>query len=219
MTAVFEVNPSSPDQKAVAAAAEALNAGGLVVFPTETVYGIAARPDIRSATMKLFEAKHRPPSLNLPVLAATESQAWDVAEPTTGAGRLAAAFWPGGITLVLKRTARSRKWWLGDRPDTIAVRVPDHPIALGLLRTAGVLATTSANLSGRTPSSRRGELLSSFAERADVMLVLPDTAKAPGGVPSTIVDCTGEEVGILRAGAIPEDEIRRVAEGGSPGSR
>jgi L-threonylcarbamoyladenylate synthase len=219
VTTVFEVEPSSPDRQALTAAAEALNAGGLVVFPTETVYGIAARPDITSATMRLFEAKHRPPSLNLPVLAATESQAWDVAERSTAAGRLATAFWPGGITLVLKRTARSREWWLGDRQDTVAVRVPDHPVALRLLRSTGVLAVTSANVSGQAPASDREGLLAAFSDRAEVILVPSADAPHPGGVASTVIDCTGEGISILRAGAISEEEIRRVAEGGPSGSR
>jgi L-threonylcarbamoyladenylate synthase len=219
VTVVFEVDPSSPDRKAMTAATDALASGGLVVLPTETVYGIAARPDVAAATKRLFEAKRRPPSLNLPILASSESQAWTVVEPTPGARALASEFWPGGLTLVLPRASRSSRWSLGDRTDTVAVRVPDHPVALALLRRTGVLAVTSANVSGRPPGSDREGLLAAFSDTAEVILVLREGAGSPAGVASTVVDCTSSEVSVLREGAVPEAEIRRVAEGGPPGSR
>ena len=192
-------------------------AGRLVVFPTETVYGIAARPDdpVRPA---LFAAKGRPADLNLPVLVAD----------TAGLGRgrstpwraLASAFWPGGFTFVLERTQRSRDWSLGDRPDTVAVRVPDHPLSPELLRLSGALATTSANPSGRPPSRDAttwcrlcGEdrcHVGASGNRQPREAFPPRSSTAPGSR------------GLLRAGPIPEAEIRRVAEGrlsGEPSSR
>ncbi len=212
----YEIDPADPDREALEAAAEELGAGGLAVLPTETVYGIAARPDLPAATERLFDAKRRPPSLNLPVLAASESEAWDVAEPTPGARALAAAFWPGPLTLVLRRTARSKGWMLGERPHTIAVRVPDHRIPLALLGITGPLATTSANISGQAPASTRDELLAAFADRAGVILVLAPGIPAPAGAASTVVDCTGHGARILRAGPITEDSARSVLREGGP---
>jgi tRNA threonylcarbamoyl adenosine modification protein (Sua5/YciO/YrdC/YwlC family) len=205
----YEVDPANPDPAALRAAATALASAQLVVLPTETVYGIAARPDLPTATDQLFEAKRRPPSLNLPVLVSSAPQAWDVAEPTPGARALAAAFWPGPLTLVLPRTAHSNPWMLGERRDTIAVRVPDHRIPLAVVGMAGPLATTSANISGQAPASTRDELEAAFADRAEVILVLREGAPAPGGVASTLVDCSTDEVRILRRGGITETEIHR----------
>jgi L-threonylcarbamoyladenylate synthase len=217
VTEVFEVDPARPDEHALAAAAEALGAGQVVVFPTETVYGIACRPDLHHATEQLFMAKARPPWLNLPVLAATKAEAWTVAEPTSGASALAAAFWPGGLTMVLSRTGTSKDWRLGEQPDTIAVRVPNHAIALGVLRIAGPLAVTSANISGQPPASTRDGLLAAFSDTAHVILVLAGGAPLPGGIASTVVDATGDEVRVLRAGAVGEAAIRAAL--GEEGTR
>lgn len=215
----YEVDAANPDRAALDAAADALAGGGLVIFPTETVYGIAARPDVPAATDRLFDAKQRPSSLNVPVLTSSATEAWHVAEPTTGARALAAAFWPGPLTLVLRRTDRSRTWMLGDSPDTVAVRVPDHPVPLALLELTGPLAVTSANISGQPPAMDRDALRATVGDRAEVILVLPPDAPPPGGVASTVVDLTGGDIGILRRGAIPEAEIRRVVAGGSSQGR
>jgi L-threonylcarbamoyladenylate synthase len=213
----YEIDPANPDRVALQEAAGVLAVGGLVVLPTETVYGIAARPDVPGATDRLFEAKQRPSSLNLPILAAAASQAWTVAEPTTGAGALAAAFWPGPLTLVLRRTRVSAGWALGDRADTVGIRVPDHHLAHELLEATGPLAATSANISGQSPASTRDELVATFLDKADVILVLAEGAPPPGGTASTVVDATGDRVHILRAGAIDERAILTALAEGGPG--
>ncbi|MFN2589434.1 MAG: L-threonylcarbamoyladenylate synthase [Actinomycetota bacterium] len=213
MTEVFEVDPRKPDVGAVAAASEALIAGGVVIFPTETVYGIAARPDDPLATERLFAAKDRPRSLNLPVLVSTTVQAWEVSTPHPQARRLGAIFWPGPLTMVLPRTDRSRPWALGDRGETIGVRVPDHPLTRTLLENVGPVAATSANPSGQAPLADRADLVRAFHGRAAVILALAPGAAAPAGVPSTVVGWIDGGLEILRSGGIGEADLQRAAEG------
>lgn len=208
-SAVYEIDPDRPDEGALRAAALAVEAGGLVILPTETVYGLAARPDLPRATARLFEAKGRPGSLNLPVLAPSASAAWDLAVPIAPARRLASAFWPGPLTLVLPRTDRSRPWALGERA-SIAVRVPDHRLTEALLRRTGPLAATSANRSGRPPLERPDDLVRTFADRVAVFLVLAPGSTPPTGVPSTVVDCTDPRIRVARRGALDEEAIRRA---------
>jgi len=130
----------------------AADRGGLIVFPTDTVYGIGCRPDVASATARLFGAKERPRGLTLPVLAGSTAAARAIARFDDRADRLAFALWPGALTMVLPRTPVSESWDLGGEEATIGVRVPDHPMALALLA-AGPLATTSANRSGEPPAT------------------------------------------------------------------
>ncbi len=206
---VFEVDLEQPEAAAVAieSAVVALAAGELVVLPTETVYGIAARPDRESATRDLFEAKRRPAGLNLPVLAANADAAWTVGMKTEGAANLASAFWPGPLTLVLLRTQTARRWYLGEEPDTVGVRVPDHPIASRLLAETGPIAATSANLSGEPPLNTRDDLVAAFGDGVAVYLVLPPGVRPPEGQASTVVDLTGGDPKVLREGPITAASI------------
>jgi len=208
MRAVLEVDPGRPDEAALGQATAALVVGELVVFPTETVYGIAARPDDPSATRRLFVAKRRPSGLNLPVLAPSAEAAWRLANPDARADCLAAAFWPGPLTIVLPRSPVSLPWHLGDAEATVGVRVPDHPLTRALLERAGPLAATSANLSGRPPLESRDDLLAAFGDAVAVYLVLAPGSTSPSGVPSTIVDLTVDPFRVLRAGPIVEADIR-----------
>jgi tRNA threonylcarbamoyl adenosine modification protein (Sua5/YciO/YrdC/YwlC family) len=216
---VFEVDPASPERAGTAldAATAALSEGRLVVLPTETVYGVACRPDDRAATGRLFEAKRRPARLNLPVLAATTEEAWVVGGPTAVARRLAAAYWPGPLTMVLARADRSRDWDLGAERNTVGVRVPDHPLTGALLARAGPLATTSANRSGSPPLERASTLVDAFGEAVAVYLVLPEGARQPAGVSSTVVDLTGDRLRLRRRGPIPLDALLSVGAGRPPG--
>jgi L-threonylcarbamoyladenylate synthase len=209
---VFEVDPAHLDEaeSGLAAAEEALAGGGLVVFPTETVYGVASRPDDPDATDRLFQAKQRPLDLNLPLLVGSAVAVWEVAEPSPAARALAAAFWPGPLTLVLPRTERSRPWHLGQAADTVAVRVPDHPLCLALLGRTGHLAATSANLSGRPPLSDPQELTRAFGEGVAVYLLLPPRVPSPSGSPSTVVRLADERPRLLRQGAVAMETIVRA---------
>jgi L-threonylcarbamoyladenylate synthase len=188
----------------LAGAKRALAAGRLVVVPTDTVYGVAARPDVEGATAKLFAAKRRPRDLTLPVLAPDRPAAESVAVFDDRARILAEHFWPGGVTLILPREEPVLAWDLGERSDTVGVRVPAHAVALALLERTGPLAVTSANVSGRpTPPDCDGVR----AELADAVAVYL-CAGSCAGSPSTVVDLTGHELGISREGAVPAADIR-----------
>jgi tRNA threonylcarbamoyl adenosine modification protein (Sua5/YciO/YrdC/YwlC family) len=199
---VFEVE--GPEDPALEAAAEALGSGELVVLPTDTVYGVAGRPDLPGATGRIFEVKRRPPELTLPVLVAGTSDARRVASLGADAERLADRFWPGGLTLVLPRTEWSGPWDLGGEGGTVGVRVPAHEVALELLARTGPLAATSANRSGHpTPSDCPGVR----AALGDQVAVYLCAGSAASGVASTVVDLTAGEPRILREGAIPPDDV------------
>jgi L-threonylcarbamoyladenylate synthase len=177
------------------------------VFPTETVFGVAARPDVPDATGRLFEAKRRPRGLTLPVLAADGVSAWSVGAVSRVARRLGARFWPGALTLVLPRTDRSAPWDLGEDEETVGVRVPDHPTAGELLARAGPLAATSANRSGEpTPGDCDG-VRRALGNAVDVYLC---GGPPPAGTASTVVAVRDGEWSVLRPGAIREDEIAEV---------
>lgn len=205
MAEVFVLD--APDELPLEVAAEALAAGQAVVFPTETVYGLASRPDISGATDGLFETKRRPRDLALPVLAAGAGDAAGVAVFDGRAWALAGRFWPGPLTMVLPRTPRARNWDLGAEPETIGVRVPDHAVALALLARTGPLAVTSANLSGElTPTTCDG-IRASLGDSVAVYLC---SEKAPGNVPSTVVDLIAAEIRVLREGSIAPDAVLDV---------
>lgn len=135
----------SPD--AVGEVAEVVSSGGLVVIPTDTVYGLACSPSNERAVGRLFEIKSRERSKAIAVLAAGEDQVWQIAQRTPRAEELAMS-WPGPITLILARTPTSSEWELGGDGRSIGVRIPDHPFARALMERSGPLAATSANPAG-----------------------------------------------------------------------
>lgn len=196
----------TPIAEAVAAARD----GALIVFPTDTVYGIAARPDRAAATARLFEAKARPRDLTLPVLAATVHEARRVARFDARADRLAASCWPGALTLVLPRTSRSRDWDLGGDPASIGVRVPAHPLALAVLAETGPLATTSANRSGAPPATTCDELVASFGSDVAVYLCQEEPLV---GIASTVVSLLAPTLEVVRAGDLDQATLRRLSAG------
>jgi L-threonylcarbamoyladenylate synthase len=214
---VHQVDPARPEaaSEATRAAASAVLAGLPVVFPTDTVYGLGSRPDVPRATERLFEAKRRPARLSLPVLTESADQAFSVAERTEAAVALADRFWPGPLTLVLHRSPMSGAWYLGEREDSVGVRVPDHPISEALLRATGPLATTSANISGRPPLLDQQALIEAFGESVAVYLMLPPSDRPPGQPASTVVDLTGPVPLLVRAGPIDLAALR-TALGGNP---
>jgi L-threonylcarbamoyladenylate synthase len=192
----------------IEAAAAAARRGALIVFPTDTVYGIATRPDDPAATARLFAAKRRPSDLTLPVLVASTDDARRVAVFDDRASRVAAACWPGALTLVLARTDASRDWELGGDGATIGVRVPDHPVARSLLRRTGPLAVTSANRSGEAPGRDLDELVATFGEA--VAVYLRDDGSVDGAA-STVVDLTGPEPTVLRRGDVDAEHVIGLA--------
>jgi L-threonylcarbamoyladenylate synthase len=193
----------------VAQAIAATRRGELIVFPTDTVYGIAALPDDPAATDRLFDAKRRPRDLTLPVLVGSLADARDVGVLDDRAGRLAAALWPGPLTLVVPRAPRSASWELGGDSGSVGVRIPDHPLARAVLA-AGPLATTSANRSGEPPATTCDELHAAFGD--DVALYLCDEQPLVGRA-STVVSLLGPEPVILRAGDVDADAVARLSAG------
>jgi L-threonylcarbamoyladenylate synthase len=189
-------------------AVTAVRDGKAIIFPTDTVYGIGARPDDPAATGAVFEAKERPRDLALPVLAASVDDAARIAAFDARATRLAEAFWPGTLTIVLPRSERSRMWDLGGDGMSIGVRVPGHPLTLELLRRTGPLAVTSANRSGEAPGEDRDALVAIFGDRVGAYLGDPFPLR---GTASTVIDLTGPEALILRRGDLDPETVLALA--------
>ena len=181
---------------AIDRAADALVAGDAIAIPTDTVYGLAAlRAD------PLFTLKQRPREVEVPVLVAGVDQVALLAhELSAHAERLMARFWPGALTIVVRRRG-------GD--DTVGVRHPDHAVPVEVCRRVGPLATTSANLHGQPTATTAEAVEALFGETVPVVL----DGGACTGSPSTVVDCTGPEPKLLRDGRIPWDEVLRELEG------
>jgi L-threonylcarbamoyladenylate synthase len=195
--------PSAPD---LAAAAAALRAGGLVGMPTETVYGLAANACDAQAVLRVFQAKGRPTFDPLIVHVADAAQAWTVARPSPRAERLAAALWPGPLTLVLPRTAVVPDV-VTSGLDTVGVRCPDHPLALALIRAAGVpLAAPSANPFGRISPTTADHVREQLGTAVAVVL---DGGPCRVGIESTVLLPDPVPV-ILRPGGVTRERLQEV---------
>ena len=197
---------SAQDPLALPHALEILQFGGLVAFPTDTVYGVGALAFDRAAVESIYAAKGRPLEKAIPVLIGDADDLSKVsAEVPEIALKLAARFWPGPLTLVVPK--RPELPGQVSSSPTVGVRIPDHSMARQLLLLAGPMAVTSANLSGQPSPSTAQEVLSQLSGRIDLIL---DGGITPGGVPSTVVDCSGAELQVLREGPISKDEILSV---------
>jgi L-threonylcarbamoyladenylate synthase len=187
-------------------AVDILNNGGTVAFPTDTVYGLAVSPFNQEYVERIFVIKGRNSSRAIAVLIGDVSQLDRVSKsPGELALRLAAQFWPGPLTLILPRKPR-----LPDAlstTSTIGVRIPNHPVALKLLRMAGPLAVTSANISGQENTNTAQEVVDQLDGRIHLII---DGGRTPGGIPSTVVDCTKPKPVILRPGPISMADIQSV---------
>jgi L-threonylcarbamoyladenylate synthase len=181
--------------------------GGLVVLPTDTVYGLGCDPFNASAVNALFTAKARGRDLPLPVLVHSWRQAIGLVEDITEQAKLLIAeFWPGPLTIVL-RESPGIGWDLGYSRGMVAVRMPKHEFALALIERTGPLAVTSANRSGVPTPTTAEEIAEQLGGHVDMLF---DTGPSSGGPASTIVDLSGNGVRVLREGAIPQSEIERV---------
>jgi L-threonylcarbamoyladenylate synthase len=185
-------------------AARYLLAGGIVAFPTDTVYGLAAHPDHPEAVARLFVAKRRPPEKAIPILLADALDLDRVADaPSAAAVQLANAFWPGALTLVVPR----RRTRSDDLP-TVAVRVPALELARTLIRAAGgALAVTSANISGGPNTTTADEVVAQLDGRIEAVV---DGGRCPGGIESTVIDTTQSPMKVLRRGALDVEAIRAI---------
>ncbi|WP_298514526.1 L-threonylcarbamoyladenylate synthase [uncultured Nocardioides sp.] len=194
---------------AVEAASLAVQRGALVVLPTDTVYGLAADAFDKDAVRDLLDAKGRGRDMPPPVLvsAATTLDALAVRVPSW-ARSLVEEFWPGALTLVC-HAHTSLQWDLGDTRGTVAVRMPDHPVALEILERTGPLAVSSANLTGRPAAIEADEAEEMLGEEVEVIV---DGGTSPGGEASTIIDATTTPGRVLRLGALSVDQLNRVLE-------
>jgi len=181
-----------PTHAGLQRAAQLLRSGAVVAFPTDTVYGLGASADDEVARRRVFQIKGRPVGMPLILMVAAESQLEGYVHVDARAEAMMRRWWPGPLTLILYAVGGG----------TLGVRIPKHKVALGLLRHAGPLMTTSANLHGRDPAMTAVEA----AALTGVMAVL-DGGIAPGGTASTVLDLTGPEPHVLREGAIPTPEL------------
>lgn len=185
-----------------------LRQGGIIAYPTDTVYGLGASAFLPTAVERIFRVKERPLNMPLPLLLAGVNQLSAVTGPANPEARsLIKAFLPGALTLVLPAA--------GSVPDiitagskTVAVRIPAHPVPLALIKGLGdPIVGTSANPSGLPSPLTADEVRSQLGDKIDFII---DAGKCPGGKESTIVDVTGEKPVVLREGAIPLEELRKI---------
>jgi L-threonylcarbamoyladenylate synthase len=201
---------ADPESRAegLKAAALALRTGELVVLPTDTVYGIGADAFYPSAVMALLAAKGRDRGMPPPVLVGTVRAATALIEDLGQYGQdLIDEFWPGGLTIVC-RANRSLNWDLGDTRGTVAIRMPQDPVALDLLKETGPLAVSSANRTGEPAATTAAAAQEQLGDDVSVYL---DGGPCDADVPSTIVDLTGAVPRLLRAGAVSVGRLREVA--------
>ena len=203
-----ETLPTS-DPNVLRYAVDVLRYGGLVAFPTDTVYGVGALAFHREAVMRLYTVKGRSTDKAIAVLLGREADLGQVTSALTPAAqRLAAKFWPGSITLVVPKHPQLPEA-ISSTP-TVGVRMPDHDFARRLLTLTGPMAVTSANRSGEPNAQTAADVLAQLDGRIELVL---DGGRVPGGVPSTVVDCTSAEPHILRDGPISAAAIAAAAAG------
>jgi L-threonylcarbamoyladenylate synthase len=197
---------SQDDPHALSLAADLLQAGEVIAFPTDTVYGIGVKVELKEAIDKLYEIKTRSFDKPIPVLVASIGQLEQVAgEIPDAAARLAASFWPGPLTMVLPKRM--------DLPENlthlpgVGVRIPNQQFALDLLQRCGPLAVTSANLSGQPEALCVIDVMAQFNGR---LALVVDGGISPGGNASTVVDLTGSQPSILREGPVSAERIMQV---------
>jgi L-threonylcarbamoyladenylate synthase len=182
-----------------------LKEGGIVAFPTDTVYGLGAAVNLPQAVARVYEIKGRPQNMPLPILLADKSQIEEVAELVPEiAWLLAEKFLPGALTIVLLKS-KSVPDIVSGGGKTVALRIPNHPIPLALARGVGTpIIGTSANLSGKPSALTAEEVYNQLNNKVDLII---NGGRCPGGKESTIVDLTGEAPVVLREGAIPREEL------------
>ncbi|MCS6777324.1 MAG: L-threonylcarbamoyladenylate synthase, partial [Chloroherpetonaceae bacterium] len=207
-TRVLPVNPVHPEPGAIAQGADCLRAGGLVAFPTETVYGLGASALDAAAVARIYAAKGRPAHNPVIVHVADVVQARSlVTEWPEQADLLAARFWPGPLTLVLPRNAQVPDIVAAGGP-TVAIRWPAHPVAQALIRAAGVpVAAPSANRSMHISPTRAEHVLRGLTGKIDLVL---DGGPTPGGIESTVLDVTAMPPRLLRPGLVTAGQIAQV---------
>lgn len=206
MTLVLKINQKKPEKDKIQKAAQILKMGGLVAFPTDTVYGLGADATNPTAVKKIFKVKKRLPSKALPILIARKDDLKKYSFTAPGVRKLTDKFWPGPLTIVLKKKKIiSNAVTAGKK--SIGIRLPANAVALSLIREfGGPLATTSANISDKaSPTTARG-VKKYLNNKIDLIL---DGGKTKIGLESTVLDCTTSPPTILRLSAIPEKTLKK----------
>ena len=204
MSEIYTIRNDAERQAALAAAEEALRAGGVVAIPTDTVYGFAALVHAEAAIAKLYQIKERDPRKSIAVLLGDAEQAHQVAhEFPAKAQRLAAKYWPGALTIIIRKKAGLPAALTSN--DLVGLRIPDHAFTRELIRRTGPLAVTSANISGQPPAKAISEFADELGPQLDLII---DGGPSSGGIPSSVINCESEPARILREGAIPGKDLR-----------
>lgn len=198
------------DEAGRAAAVEVLRHGGVIALPTDTVYGLAVALDTPGGLERLYEVKRRPAEKAIMLLLDDAAQAARIGRMTPAASALAAAAWPGGLSVIVpQRPDKPLPTMLSGGAGTVGLRVPDHAAPRRLARAVGPLPTTSANISGLPPASTAEVILAQLGDEVDLIL---DGGPALGGPASTVVDCTGDRPFIRRAGALSTERVEEILE-------
>ena len=183
-----------------------LSKGDVIIFPTDTVYGIGGRIDDLEALEKIFEIKKRPKEKRLAVLCSSIEEIEKIAYTNDSALKLINNFMPGALTIILKTKEEIRNEFIYE---TVAVRIPNHELALRILKENGPMATTSVNISGAKPMNDYIEIVEKFSN--EVLHVYPNV-EIPSKVASTIIDLSGEECVLIREGSVKLTEISKIIE-------
>ncbi len=207
MPGVLVVDPRCPDPGALGEAASILRSGGLVVYPTDTLYGLGADPRNTDAVRRVYEVKERGKDKPLPVILAEAHYAIDYVEPSPLFWRIARLFWPGPLTIVAPASPRAPRH-LASSDGMIGVRLPNSTVARELARlTGGAIIGTSANKSGMTPPVTVQEAMAMLGDSVDLYI---DGGPAPLGEPSTVILVAGSEYRVIREGSLPITRIEKA---------
>lgn len=208
MAKIFEVDLTRPGIMAIAEAAATIRTGGLVLYPTETVYGLGTDACSDEAVAKVFAAKARPLEDPIPVAVNSLELAQQIAELTPIAELAFKKFLPGPLTVVVKAKSNKISKLVTGGTANIGIRIPDHPVVLKLIDfVGGPITATSANLSGKSAPSTIREALEQLGKRVDVAL---DSGKCKLGTPSTVVDLSSGSLRVLREGPISRKELSTI---------
>lgn len=197
MPRVIEIDPTEPEPQLILEAAHVLRGGGLVVFPTDTVYGVGAQISNAKGVERIFSAKRRAPDVPLVLMVDDADKIADYAsEISPLADRMVKSALPGPLTLVVPK-GEAVPDYVTRGLDTVGIRVPNHPVTLALLRAAGALATTSANISGGKHPLSAEQAIADIGDDVDLVI---DAGDSPLGIPSRVIDVRGDHPRVLREG-------------------
>jgi tRNA threonylcarbamoyl adenosine modification protein (Sua5/YciO/YrdC/YwlC family) len=206
MSPLYDCSDETARQLGLDAARQAIRNGELIVMPTDTVYGIGADAFSPDAVAALLQAKGRGRDMPVPVLVGSPAAFRGIARANKAVDAFIEAFWPGGLTLICSEQP-SLRWDLGETSGTVAVRMPDHQLALEVLTETGPLAVSSANVSGFAPAKTAAQAREQLDDSVAVYL---EAGPSKLGTPSTIMDMTGEVPRVLRSGVVGLDQLQAV---------